>query len=247
MARTAKANKARTDNEKKGESRAKRRRIVAVLKRPLFWVALSTLLGALALNNLASAYTLRNGLLTHIPDALFEVLPFIPYAWPYDVLSLMLIGLLAWQLAKDSPEDAPVLLFAMAGMHYIRAFCIFVNPIAPPHGSPDGLFEEIASSPDMVQGSIPSGHTMSGVFIAMYLRGPARIIAWCLVVAMMSLMLLARGHYTIDLVIGFILGYAAYMFCEHTLRRIKTLRGAGRRDRTNTTGAFKSKRRLSRS
>lgn len=246
MTRIAKTKTSRT-KPRTNAVRTQRNRIIAVLKMPLFWASLSALVGALALNNLASAYTLRNGLLTHIPDALFEVLPFIPYAWPYDVLSLILVGLLVWQLAKDSPEDAPVLLFAMAGMHYIRAFCIFVNPIAPPHNSPDGLFEEIASSPDMVQGSIPSGHTMSGVFIAMYLRGPARIVAWCLVVAMMSLMLLARGHYTIDLVMGLIIGYAAYMFCEHTLRRINALRGAGKRDCANTTGAFKSKRRLSRS
>lgn len=186
----------------------------AVLRRfltnPLFWLILCLFFFGLFIDSAASFITMQRELPV-LQDVLLDHLPLLPVFWVYDVVSLLLILLLVSRLLRDNLEDVPYVLLILGALQLIRALLIFLNPLAPPPNSPYGLLERISAVPDAHQGSIPSGHVMWGVFIALYLRGRERAIATALVVVLLFSLIFSRAHYTIDLVVGALLGFTLFV------------------------------------
>lgn len=141
-------------------------------------------------------------------DLLFEILPYVsPARWLTVVALAGGFGLFLGDLVRHDGLRSRRLAAAgamFALMYFSRAVITVLTPLAPAHG--DGAF---VMEPQQY-GMFPSGHV--GALTLLLLLSPAerpwvrRVQALMLVLMILGL-LLARGHYSIDIVGGLLLSY----------------------------------------
>ena len=89
-------------------------------------------------------------------------------------------------------------------MYLIRAGMIALTPLAPAYG--EGIFV----FPQEQFGTFPSGHTALLTLLALLVpddQPRLRRFHWAMVAVMIAGLLLAHGHYSIDIVGGLLLAY----------------------------------------
>lgn len=178
-------------------------------------------LGVLA----ATATLLGNVLLVrHFPDAphpddlLFELLPYVRPARWLTLLALVVgVGAFLWVLVRRDARRLPEVAAAVAWMYLLRALLMVLTPLGPAQGVGPFIFEP------RQYGMFPSGHV--AVITLLALLTPAdhprlRRLLWLMVGLMITGLLLARGHYSIDIVGALLLSY----FVAHSWRAARPFR-----------------------
>lgn len=172
-------------------------------------------LGALA----ATATVLANMLIARrFPDApkpddlMFELLPYVEPARWLTVLALVGgFGLFLLDILRSEGVAGLVgRRMADAGavfglMYLLRAGIMVLTPLAP--AQPGRVF--IFDPPQL--GMFPSGHVAAVTLLVLLSpteRPWVRRVQWVMLGLMVAGLLLARGHYSIDIVGGLLLGYA---------------------------------------
>lgn len=140
------------------------------------------------------------------PDLLYGWLPQTPAA-SYVTLAAMgaMLAIFLVYALRTAPERIPEYLTVFAIMYLLRAPMLVLTPLA---AARDG---SVIAFPLFVNGLFPSGHTalaMLLVYLTRTGRAPRlRAVQVALLIVVVVSMLFSRGHYSIDIVGGLLLGY----------------------------------------
>lgn len=138
-------------------------------------------------------------------DLMFELLPYVgPAKWLTVVALVVGFGLFAFGHLRRNLARLPAIVAPFALMYLLRALIMVLTPLAPAQGEGPFVFEA------QQYGMFPSGHVGVAVLLAMLTpadRRWERGVQWSMVALMVAGMLLARGHYSIDIVGGMLLSY----------------------------------------
>lgn len=168
---------------------------------------------ALGLGALALAATLLGNVLilsqltdpVRPADLLLDTLPYVRPARWLTVLALAVgFAVFLADLLRRQPGRLPAVVCVFALMYLLRAGIMVLTPLAPAQGDQPFIF-----TPQQF-GMFPSGHVAAMVLLAMLTpqdRPRSRAVQWLLVGLMVAGLLLARGHYSIDVVGGALLAY----------------------------------------
>lgn len=105
---------------------------------------------------------------------------------------------------RRCPERLPAVASVFALMYLLRAGIMVLTPLAPAQGDQPFIFV-----PQQF-GMFPSGHVAAMVLLVMLTpedRPRSRAVQWLMAGLMVAGLLLARGHYSIDVVGGALLAY----------------------------------------
>ncbi|WP_122263400.1 phosphatase PAP2-related protein [Ornithinimicrobium cerasi] len=145
-------------------------------------------------------------------DLLFELLPYVRPARWLTVLALVLgFAILLVDLLRRDLHRLPAVGTVFAVMYLLRAGIMVLTPLAPAQGEGPFIFTP------QNYGMFPSGHVAAMTLLALLTpvdRPGLRRLQWLLVLLMSAGLLLARGHYSIDVVGGLLLA----SFVVHTWR-----------------------------
>ena len=141
-------------------------------------------------------------------DLLFDLLPYVrPARWLTLVALVLGFGVfLADLLRRDgwASRRLQEAATAFAVMYLVRGGMTVLTPLAPAQGEEPFIF-----TPQQY-GMFPSGHTAAITLLLLLTpadrTGPRRA-QWLALALMVAGLLLARGHYSIDIVGGLLLGY----------------------------------------
>lgn len=145
-------------------------------------------------------------------DLLFELLPYVrPARWLTVAALVVGFGVFLLDVVRRDPSRLPGVGAVFALMYLFRALIMVLTPLAPAQGDEPFIF-----SPQQY-GMFPSGH-VAAVTLLLMLTPPERTwqrrVQGAMVVVMIIGLLLARGHYSIDVVGGLLLAF----FVVHTWR-----------------------------
>lgn len=146
-------------------------------------------------------------------DLLFELLPYVESARWLTVIPLFAgPAVFLLETIRTAPRRLPAVGSAVAIMYLLRAGMIVLTPLAPAHGEGGFVFTQVQ------YGMFPSGHTALVTLLALLTPDePAwlRRFMWSMVVLMIVGMVLAHGHYSIDIVGGLLLAYFVATVWRH--------------------------------
>jgi membrane-associated phospholipid phosphatase len=142
-------------------------------------------------------------------DTLFELLPYSAEARYLMAGALVAaLALFARHAFVSVPDQLPKFFSIFALMYLLRAALISLTPLANAHG--DGAF----AFPAVQHGMFPSGHSAATLLFVLLTdprRAPGlRRLLLVLAAIVWVTLLVAHGHYSIDVVGGLLLAY----FCE---------------------------------
>lgn len=139
----------------------------------------------------------------HPDDLLFELLPRVDALRYLTVVALVIgFGLFLVDLVRRDFRRLPAAISVFALMYLLRAVIMVLTPLAPAQG--EGAFVFSVQQ----YGMFPSGHVGAATLLAMLTTpSPLRRIQQVLLVVVCAALLFARGHYSIDIVGGLLLGY----------------------------------------
>ncbi|MFK5634846.1 MULTISPECIES: phosphatase PAP2-related protein [unclassified Ornithinimicrobium] len=145
-------------------------------------------------------------------DLLFELLPYVrPARWLTLVALVVGFGAFLVDLLRHDRSRVPAVGAVFALMYLLRAVIMVLTPLAPAQGDGPFLF-----TPQQY-GMFPSGHVAALTLLALLTpteRVWRRRLQWLMVLMMSAGLVLAHGHYSIDVVGGLLLAY----FVVHTWR-----------------------------
>lgn len=139
-------------------------------------------------------------------DLLFEVLPYVGWARYLTALTLVVSAtLFAFHSIRRFPERLPEIASVFALMYLFRSVIMVLTPLADAYGPGTFVF------PFEQHGMFPSGHVGAMVlFVLLTDRREAprlqRILVWLAVIGAVAIVV-AHGHYSIDVVGGWLLSY----------------------------------------
>ena len=178
-------------------------------------------LGLLAL----TATTLGNSLIlerygdaVRPDDLLFDLLPYVRPARWLTVVALV-VGFAAFLsdlVRSGRTARLPAVGVVFALMYLLRAVIMVLTPLAPAQG--DGPFIFSVQN----YGMFPSGHVAAVTLLALLTapdRPGLRRLQWSMVLLVSAGLLLAHGHYSIDVVGGLLLAF----FVVHAFREGRLL------------------------
>jgi membrane-associated phospholipid phosphatase len=140
------------------------------------------------------------------PDLLYGMLPHAPAASYVTLAAMtaMLVLFFAYAL-RTGPRRIPEYLAVLAVMYLLRAPMLVLTPLA---AARDG---SVLTFPFFVNALFPSGHTALALLLVLLTDAglaprlhAAQVVLLAVVIATM---LFSRGHYSIDIVGGLLLGY----------------------------------------
>ncbi|GAA1164056.1 hypothetical protein GCM10009584_01170 [Ornithinimicrobium humiphilum] len=139
-------------------------------------------------------------------DLLFETLPYVrPARWLTVGALVVGFGAFLVDAVRHRPRSIPAAGCVFALMYLCRAVTMVLTPLAPAQGDGPFVFSE------QQYGMFPSGH-VGAVTLLVLLTPTERVgqrrLQVATAVLMVAGLLLARGHYSIDVVGGFLLAYA---------------------------------------
>lgn len=147
------------------------------------------------------------------PDLLWMHLPYLPITWLSEIfLGISVLYILNWALKKDK-DFIPYAISVYSIFQIIRAFLIILTPLGIP-SSYSGL-APIGGTSVFAYGAFPSGHLAYPVLT--YLITRKKIVLFFSLIVALAL-LIARGHYTIDLIGTIMLAYCLYKLSERYIK-----------------------------
>jgi membrane-associated phospholipid phosphatase len=199
---------------------------IPVLGSRYFYLGLISMILGTELNFASQTY-LHNGIsdgetLPMLSDLILDNLPFCNVSFFYDIFSIIpVIVVVIYIIHKKDYRNIPFFLVMIGLMEILRGIFIVLTPLGNPpmfNGS-NSMFNGFSK---YELGVYPSGH-VGCVFLYFLLvkdKWYKWIIFFCLVIVTISL-LLAHAHYSIDILSGFLFGYAIYSFGNKHLKMFK--------------------------
>ncbi len=198
------------------------RSIAPVLKSKYFYIALLTAVFGGALN-IASQTYLHNYMtegktLPMLSDLILDNLPVIDVSLIYDIFCLVVFTIVAiYLIHKNDFNRLPFILLLCGIFFIIRGIFIVLTPFGNPpefNGSAP-LFNGFSK---FELGVYPSGHVGNSFLLLLLVNDKIYrlILSFCLAIIVLSLFL-AHGHYSIDILSGFLFAYAIKSFGDKYL------------------------------
>jgi hypothetical protein len=187
-----------------------------ILKNRYFWISLIVLIIAYISTFLADQY-LANKYGNKLPildDLIFNILPYLKIAWLYDLCVIAIVILFLVYTFKKEYTSIPYFMISIGIIYLVRVIFTILTPIGVPNGGGNGIFTDVTS----MFGAYPSGHTGLAFLIVLFTRGIYKKISIILFALLAATLLLARGHYSIDILSAVFFAYAIYSFGERYLR-----------------------------
>lgn len=150
-------------------------------------------------------------------DLILGLLPRVNAAeYVADAVVLIAILVAALYFARYRPTELPSVIAMLATMYLLRSALILLTPLAIPHGP--GRFGFLPPQ----SGMWPSGHSANVMICLLSVEGRTaprvKRLLLALAIVEWSSMLLAHGHYSIDVVGGVLLAY--FIWREWTVGRL---------------------------
>lgn len=191
-----------------------------VLKHKYFYGGLAVLALGVTLNTISMLmlYKIRNSLPV-LSDLILDSLPLFKWAYIYNIFStLATIAFLAYIIKKEKYNELPFYLFLIGILYIIRGIFITLTPL----GNPVEAYNPIMISFSKLRvGVYPSGHTgISFLFFLLSDGKYKKFIGICCMLIIVFL-LLAKGHYSIDIFSALIFSYAIYCFGSKYFQHLK--------------------------
>jgi len=144
-------------------------------------------------------------------DLLFRLTPYSPDAQYFtDFLNILSIILLITYLFRSNLKKTSYVFFCFGLMELLRGILIILTPL----GSVLGNDIEFGITSIKQYGAFPSGHVALAILIYFLIdaKESSKIKSAALVLAIFEIIcqILARGHYSIDIVGGFFIAYFTY-------------------------------------
>jgi membrane-associated phospholipid phosphatase len=197
-------------------------KIKKILKNKFLYLGLFVLIFGAVLNQVSSIYIFDN--FKDIPvlrDSILDLLPNIKLGWVFDFFSVLAILCFIIYAYTKEFEKIPYFLLIFGILQILRGIFVVLTPFANPDiGTYNGFLQ---SSEMFRRGLFPSGHTGSAFLAFLFVRGPYRIFFLTIALFLIGALLLAHGHYSIDIFSAVIFAYAVYAFGEKHFKKIFTL------------------------
>lgn len=147
-------------------------------------------------------------------DLLFQITPYIEWTqYLSDPAVIVSLALLVYYVFSGRTKIVPVVLTTFAVAEILRGVMILLNPLGSPLG-PDMQYGAVNFLPIEQFGQFPSGHM---IFVTLcYLlierkEAPSikAFLIFCIFIQIIALVF-SRGHYSMDIIGGFLIAYLAY-------------------------------------
>ena len=137
------------------------------------------------------------------------------------LMALSIIGSITLIIKKKLSKELPYLFTILGIFLYIRALCLILTPIGNPYPAEKwGLIQVIVLKEMAV---FPSGHVAVPLFCILYSHTKKfKTYLWISIIIFIltSLaLILAKSHYSIDIIASILFIYAIYSFGEKHLRK----------------------------
>lgn len=193
-----------------------------VLKSAQFYIGILSILAGAALNFASQTY-LHNYMsegktLPMLSDLILDNLPVIDLSLAYDIFCIVIFVIVFVYIIHKKDHKRIPFIFLMSGIFFlVRGVFIVLTPFGnPPQflGS-DPLFNGFAK---FELGVYPSGHVGNSFLLLLLVNDRFyRLLLWiCLTVIIVALFL-SHGHYSIDILSGFLFSYAIKSFGDKYL------------------------------
>ncbi|MBS3091864.1 hypothetical protein J4466_00435 [Candidatus Pacearchaeota archaeon] len=154
-------------------------------------------------------------------DLLFDALPFIPLPYLYNWLNSLSLIIFSFYVLMKKPKSIPYFLLLFGIFNIVRDFFIILTPFGNPSIFYNGNYSMLSERFEILRfGVYPSGHTGT-TFLAFLLTTDKKYKSILLVFVFLVaiFLLLARGHYSIDIFSALIFAYAIYCFGEKYFKK----------------------------
>jgi membrane-associated phospholipid phosphatase len=163
-----------------------------------------------------------------VPDLLFTLLPNIPFlAYLTDPIMAAAIVLILWYAITRGRDHLPYYFFSVGIVYFGRGLLMALTPLGRPTGNLEsyGIFRVVQLKQ---HGMFPSGHVTLAAAIYFLIDGKRhpgfKRAAGLLALAEIVTLLLSRGHYSIDVAGGIMLGWLTILLLEGRRERFRLRR-----------------------
>ncbi len=155
------------------------------------------------------------------PDLFFEAVGYHNTSTLADIIPSIMVLLLGFTIYKTKQYHIiPYVLLVLGITITARAFIIPLTPLAYTESWPSLLASIRVATYD---GMFPSGHTAFVAIIMFFIAQTRKhlftIVAFALFIGEILSMLLSQGHYSIDIVGGFLLAYFVFTMSEKYVKK----------------------------
>lgn len=158
--------------------------------------------------------------LVPLKDTLLDAIPSIGYFYYfYNIVAILIIlTFLAFIFSKKKYAELPHFMLIIGIFYIIRGLFIALTPF----GNPEISYDRFMSQLDIMRfGLYPSGHTGLAFLMGLFTEGIYRKIILTGVFFLAIGLILAHGHYSMDIFAAIIFSYALYSFGELHLKRFR--------------------------
>lgn len=192
-----------------------------LLTSKIFYAALFLLISGAAMDIITSQYLIPKLFPNRVPiaDTLFNILPYAPWTqYLTDLANVFSVALLLFYLFPRRWGKLPLVL-AILGLGYLmRSIFTMLNPF----GGPLGNIVHYGLTTVHQYGEFPSGHVflVTATYFLIQNDTPVlkKLALLSVTIEVISL-LLSHGHYSVDIIGGWLIGYFTY----HVLYSYKEL------------------------
>jgi len=192
-------------------------------RSPYLYIALVVMAIGFLLN-IASQTYLHNYMsegktLPMLSDLILDHIPFINISFFYDLLSLLVLLLMAvYVFVYNEHKRLPYIILLIGIFYIVRGIFIVLTPFGnPPMFNGSGPLNGFSK---YELGVYPSGHVGNAVMFFLLTRD--KVFKWIIlggIILIIITLLLARGHYSIDIFSGWFFAYAIVTFGEKHLMK----------------------------
>lgn len=185
--------------------------------KKFYWSLLFLFFG-IALNWAASVYLSHNNYPV-LDDTFFKMLPFWNCAFASDLIVIISLVFFFSLSFKNEHKMLPYIIFLFAMLQVVRAIFLVLTPFGRPLYPHLGVFgNEGYVNPIFAHGMFPSGHT-GATFLAFLIAKKYKLVFLCLSLLVMFFLLLARGHYSVDIFAAVVFVYAIKKFGDNNIAK----------------------------
>jgi hypothetical protein len=192
-------------------------------KNRYFYIGLFVLVFGVIFNFLSTIYvsTIKENLVP-LQDTLLDAIPSIgSFYYFYNVVAILIIlTFLIFIISKKKYVELPYFMLIIGIFYIVRGLFIALTPF----GNPEISYERFLNQLDILRfGLYPSGHTGLAFLMGLFTEGVYRKVMLGGVCFLAMGLLLAHGHYSMDIFGAVIFAYAIYSFGEIHLKKFKGL------------------------
>ena len=197
--------------------------MTSVLKSRYFYIGLLAIIAGAALNFASQTYLhnymIQGKTLPMLSDLILDNLPVVDLSLMYDLLCLVIILIVAvYIIHKKDYKRLPYIMLLSGIFFIVRGIFIVLTPFGNPP-------EFLGSNPlfngwsKFELGVYPSGHVGNSFLLLLLVNDRIyRYILTFFLLAIIFALFLSHGHYSIDILSGFLFAYAIRAFGEDYLK-----------------------------